>query len=111
MVSMGVLIPVLEPTEWVSSMVATHKKNSEEISICIDPRDLNKALLHPHHLMQTVEEVASQMPNSSVFSVLDAKTSFWQISLDEKSSVLTTFNSPFGRFRFSTHVIWNQHSE
>lgn len=57
MVHMGVLTAVSEPTEWVSSKVATHKKNSEEIRICIDPRDLNKALLRPHHPMHTVEEV------------------------------------------------------
>ena len=50
--------------------------------------------------MRTVEEVAAQMPNSTVFSVLDAKSSFWQISLDHKSSLLTTFSTPFGRFRF-----------
>lgn len=95
---MGVLTPVSEPTEWVSSMVATHKKSSEEIRLCIDPKDLNKALLRPHHPMRTVEEVASKMPDSSDFSILDAKSSFWQISLDEKSSMLTTFNSPFGRY-------------
>ena len=100
MVNLGVITPVTDPTEWVSSMVATHKKNSDDIRLCIDPRDLNKALKHPHHPMRTVEEVAAQMPNSTVFSVLDAKCSFWQISLDHKSSMLTTFSSPFGRFRF-----------
>ncbi|RXN21973.1 Transposon Ty3-G Gag-Pol poly [Labeo rohita] len=100
MVAMGVLSPVSEPTDWVSSMVATHKKNSDEIRLCIDPRDQNKFLKRPHHPMRTVEEVAAQMPNSTVFSVLDAKSSFWQISLDHKSSLLTTFSTPFGRFRF-----------
>lgn len=100
MVTIGVLTPVSEPTDWVSSMVATHKKNSEEIRLCIDPRDLNKFIKRPHHPMRTVEEVAAQMPNSTVFSVLDAKSSFWQISLDHKTSLLTTFSTPFGRFRF-----------
>lgn len=100
MVNLGVITPVTEPTEWVSSMVATHKKNSDDIRLCIDPRDLNKALKRPHHPMRTIEEVAAQMPNSTVFSVLDAKCSFWQITLDHKSSMLTTFSSPFGRFRF-----------
>ncbi|CAI5693955.1 unnamed protein product [Oreochromis niloticus] len=100
MVELGVITPVTEPTEWVSSMVATHKKNSDDIRLCIDPRDLNKALKRPHHPMRTIEEIAAQMPNSKVFSVLDAKCSFWQITLDHKSSMLMTFSSPFGRFRF-----------
>ena len=32
-------------------MVATNKNKAEDISICIDPRDLNIALKHPHHPM------------------------------------------------------------
>ncbi|KAL1280051.1 hypothetical protein QQF64_014651 [Cirrhinus molitorella] len=81
-------------------MVATHKKDTEKIRLCIDPRDLNEALMHPHHPMRTVEEVASQMSNARVFSVLDAKSSFWQIKLDHESSLCTTFATPFGRYRF-----------
>ena len=50
--------------------------------------------------MRTVEDVASRMPNATVFSTLDARSGFWQIKLDHQSSLLTTFNTPFGRFRF-----------
>ena len=66
MVNLGVITPVTDPTEWVSSMVATHKKNSDDIRLCIDPRDLNKALKRPHHPMRTVEEISAQIPNSSL---------------------------------------------
>ena len=100
MADLGVITPVSEPTEWVSSMVATNKKQTKDIRICIDPRDLNTALKCPHHPMRTVEEVASQTANATLFSVLDAKSSFWQISLDSKSSLLTAFSIPFGRYRF-----------
>lgn len=73
MTDLGVITPISEPTEWVSSMVAAHKKDN--IQICIDPRDLNTAIQRPHHPMRTVEEVAAQMSNSTIFSVLDAKNS------------------------------------
>ena len=63
--------------------------------ICIDPRNLNKALMRPHHPMRTVEEVAAH-----IFSVLDAKSSFWQVRLDDASSLHTTFTTPYGRFKF-----------
>ena len=99
MVKIGAITPVSEPTEWVSQMVAARKKDGG-IRICIDPRDLNKALKRPHHPMRTVEDVASRMPNATVFSTLDARSSFWQIKLDHESSLLTTFSTPFGRFRF-----------
>lgn len=100
MTKLGVITPISEPTEWVSSMVATHKKDTDKIRLCIDPRDLNEALMRPHHPMRTVEEVAAQMSNANIFSVLDAKSSFWQIKLDHESSIRTTFATPFGRYRF-----------
>ena len=33
-------------------------------------------------------------------TVIDFKKSFWQFPLDEESSYLTTFNTPFGRYRY-----------
>ena len=50
--------------------------------------------------MRTVEDVASRMPNAAVFSTLDARSGFWQIKLDYESSLLTTFSTPFRRYRF-----------
>ena len=95
----GVITREHEPTEWVSQMVAA-KKKSGEIRICIDPKDLNHALMRPHHPMRTIEDVAARMPNATKFSTLDAKSGFWQIALDEDSSRRTTFSTPFGRYRF-----------
>ena len=100
MQTIGVITPVTEPTDWVSSMVAAHKKDKREIRLCINPKDLNTALKRPHHPMRSVEEVAAQMSGATVFSVVDAKDSFWQIRRDQKSSLLTTFSTPFGRYGF-----------
>ena len=87
-----------EPTKWVSSMVVSLRK--DKIRICLDPRDLNKAVKRAHHPMKTVEEVVQNIPDAKVFSVLDAKSGFLQIKLDKKSSYLTTFNTPIGRLRW-----------
>jgi len=78
MVKIGAITPVSEPTEWISQMVAAKKKDGS-IRICIDPRDLDKALKWPHHPMRTVEDVALRMPNSAIFSTLDVRSGFWQI--------------------------------
>ena len=48
--------------------------------------------------MPTVEEVAHEFANSHYFTKLDACHGYWSIVLDEESSLLTTFNSPFGRY-------------
>ena len=99
MEGLGVIRRVEEAIDWVSSMVAA-KKKSGEIRVCLDPRDLNKAVKRPHHPMKTIEEVISDMPNAEYFSVLDAKAGFWQIPLNDDSMKYTTFNSPFGRYQF-----------
>ena len=52
------------------------------------------------HKMPTVEEVAHKFANSHYFTKCDGCNGYWSIVLDEESSLLTTFNSPFGRYHF-----------
>ncbi|KAL1258948.1 hypothetical protein QQF64_009525 [Cirrhinus molitorella] len=91
MAKLGVITTETDATEWVSAMVAAKKKDGS-IRICIDPVHLNKALLRPHHPLKTIEQVIADMPGAKAFST---KCRFWQIPLK-----LTTFMTPFGRYRF-----------
>ncbi|XP_071476746.1 uncharacterized protein [Diadema antillarum] len=75
-----VIEKVTKPTDWVSSLAFSRKSNGK-LRVCLDPKDLNK--LH----------------GAELFSKLDARHGYWSIALDEESSYLTTFNSPFGRYR------------
>lgn len=93
----GYIVPVEEPTEWVSSMVVSLFNN--KVRICIDPKDLNEVIKREHHPTKTVEEVLSSIPGGKLLSVLDAKSCYMQIKLDNESSYLTTFNTSIGRFR------------
>jgi transposase InsO family protein len=99
MVKQGVIVPVETPTDWVSSMVVVQKPGGK-IRICIDPRDLNKAIKREHYPMKTVEEVAAELSSAKVFSVLDAGQAYYQIKVSDASSDLLTFNSPYGRYKF-----------
>ncbi|XP_038071222.1 uncharacterized protein K02A2.6-like [Patiria miniata] len=100
MESLGVITRVDEPTDWVNSLVVVKKKNGD-IRVCMDPRDLNRAIKREHYKMPTREEVMSQFAGASYYSKLDASQGFWQLQLDDKSSRLCTFNTPFGRFRYT----------
>ena len=95
----GVVVRLTDPTDWVNSMVTVMKPN--KIRICIDPRDLNKAIKREHYPMKTIKEVIAEMPQAQAFSVLNATKRYWQIKLDEASSKPCTFNSPFGRYNFT----------
>ena len=95
----GIITKVQEPTDWVSSMVVT-RKGDGTLRVCLDPKDLNKAIKRCHHKTPTLEELTHKMAGAKVFSKLDAKNGYWSVELDEASSLLTTFNTPFGRFRY-----------
>ena len=45
-------------------------------------------------------EILGEFAGAKYFSKMDATAGFHQIELDEKSSMMTTFNTPFGRYRY-----------
>ena len=94
----GIIQKVTEPTEWISSMVIVSKPG--KIRICLDPRDLNKAIQRPKYQMPTLEEILPKLSKVKVFTTLDAKDGFYQIGLNEESSKKTTFWTPFGRYKY-----------
>ncbi len=80
-------------------MVTVVKPNGK-LPICIDQKNLNKAIKREYYPMKNIEEIAARMPNATTFSVLDARSGFWQLKLDDQSAKLCTFNTPFGRYMF-----------
>lgn len=100
LVKRGVLVPVDEPTRWVSQM-ALPRKSSGKLRVCIDPQPLNEALMREHYLLPTFDDVLPKLLNAKVFSKIDVKEAFWHIRLDKESSVLTTMITPFGRYRWA----------
>ena len=79
---------VEEPTTWVSSIVLPIKKNGA-LRVCLDPRNLNKAIKREHFKLPSREEVMSQFKDAKYFSKLDASSGFWQMKLDKTSSMYT----------------------
>lgn len=95
----GIITPVTKPTEWMSALVVVNKP-SGDIRLCIDPKPLNQALRRDHYSMPTIDDVLPLLGKAKVFSSIDAKDAFWHIVLDEPSSYLTTFGTPYGKFRW-----------
>ena len=77
-------------------MVIVPKKDGK-LRICLDPKDLNPAIQREHYLLPTLEEIATRLHGARVFTVLEVRHGFWHVPLDEVLSLLTTFNTPFGR--------------
>ena len=97
--SLEVLAKVDEPTEWVSSVVIATKK-SGALRICIDPRPLNQVLKRETHQLPILDDLMPELVRAKIFSTVDLTAGYWHCILDHESSLLTTFATPFGRYRW-----------
>ena len=75
-------------------------KPNGKLRVCLDPKPLNKALKRNHYPLPTVDDLLPELSRAQVFSVVDIKNGFWHVPLDDESSKLTTFATPWGRFRW-----------
>ena len=87
-------------TDVLGQLFCMRHKNNESVRLCLDPKDLNKAVLQPHFVTPTFEEIISRLHGAKWFSVADEKYGYWNMKLDEKSRELTTFITPEGRYMF-----------
>ena len=99
MVKRGVIVPVTEPTDWCSQ-ISIQKKRTGKLRICLDPRRLNKVLKRERYPLPTLDDVLPDLTTACVLSKVDLQNGYWHCSLDEQSSKLTTFITPYGRFRW-----------
>lgn len=87
-----------EHTEWVNNILVVKRDN--KFRICLDPIPLNKAIKRPNYQFTTLDEILPELGKAKVFSTVDTKKGFWHVNLTEESSKLTTFWTPFGRYRW-----------
>ena len=90
LVKQGIITEVHERTEWINSTVPVMKEDSS-LRLCLDPKDLNKAIEQNQWYARNLDKY---------LTVKDATIGFWQIPLDLRSSLLTTFNTPWGKYRW-----------
>ena len=84
MISQGIIQKVDEPTDWISSIVYVRKSNGK-LRLCLDPKDLNKAIMRCHYKTPTMEELSHKLSGAKFFSKLDAKNGYWSVKLDRES--------------------------
>ena len=98
----NVIAPVTEPTEWCAPIVVTPKKGTDKIRMCVDLSHLNKYVKRERYQCSTPAEAVADIAanNAKVFTKLDALKGYHQCPLDEKSQSLTTFITPFGRYKY-----------
>jgi hypothetical protein len=76
----GLIVPVTEPTGWVSLLLVMSKPDGD-VRLVLDPANLNKAILRKHFAVPTVEELFAKIGKAKFFCSLDAASGFYQIPL------------------------------
>ena len=98
--SSGIAGPVQEHTDWFNSVVPVSKPDGS-IRLCVDPKDLNKSIKRNQYYTKTIDEVSAELHGGkSWFTLVDARSGFWMVELDNESSLLTTFNTPWGKYKW-----------
>jgi len=94
-----VIATVNEPVDWISNIVIVEKPNNK-LRICLDPQDLNRALKTVKYPIPTLKEIIPKLKGKKWFTVVDLSDGFWQVGLDDESSKLCNFSTPFGTYKF-----------
>ena len=68
-INQGIIVPVEEPTDWVSSLAYPWKANGK-LWVSLDPKDLNTAVRHDYYKSPTVEETIHELAGSTCFTKL-----------------------------------------
>ena len=102
-VKLGVLeaVPVGEPVTWCHRMVTARKKNGKPRRT-VDMQVLNKHAVRETHHTQSPFHQATLVPSHTKKTVTDAWNGYHSVPIREEDRHLTTFITPWGRYRYKT---------
>ena len=75
-------------------------KPNGKLCVCLDPRTLNSILCDNVHNAKRFVDIISKIKGFKYISKIDTDSGFWTFPLDPSSQLLTTFDTPWGRFCF-----------
>ena len=104
LVDKSIIVPIDEPTDWVSQMSVAEKEPG--IRICIDPRPLNEVLKREHYKLSVLDDVLPELTSACKFSECDLKSGYLHFELDHESS--NHFCNPIWAFPVVTPSFWSK---
>ena len=100
--ALGVIekVPYGEPVTWCHRMVVTRKHNGEPRRT-VDLSPLNKYCKRETFAAEPPFQLARRIPGDTWKTVMDAWNGYHSVPLRESDRHLTTFITPFGRWRYT----------
>ena len=80
MLQAGIIKPVKEAPPWINSFILVvdkDKSGNPKLHICLDPMNLNKAIIHEPYHYKTPEDITHLIANSCVMMVCNCKKGYW----------------------------------
>ena len=94
MLKIGVIRKSNSP--WASTVVLVRKKDGS-LRFCIDLQKLNAQTIKDTYGLPRIKETLDCLEGSIIFTLLDLKSGYWQVEMDEASKPLTAFTvGPLG---------------
>ena len=86
---------------WNSPIVCVKKKESNEIRMCLDFRQLNKNTVRPAFPIPNINEMLDSLHGSQYFSSIDLGNAYYQVELEDESKEKTAFSTRYGQYCFN----------
>ncbi|XP_037829581.1 uncharacterized protein LOC112450694 [Kryptolebias marmoratus] len=84
-----------------SSPIVVVRKRNNDVRLCIDFRKLNLQTIKDSYALPNLEETFSALSGSKWFTVLDLKSGYYQIEVEEDDKEKTAFVTPLGFWEFN----------
>ena len=97
MLQQGVVQPSTSP--WASPVVLVKKKDGS-YRFCVDYRKLNLVTEQDAHPLPRVDDLLDSLNGNCLFSTLDLRSGYWQVSMSPEDKQKTTFITPHGLYEF-----------
>ena len=86
---------------WNTPLICVWKKESQEIRLCLDFRQLNLITERQAFPMPNINEMLDRLNGSRYFSSIDLGNAYYQVELDDASKPKTAFSTKTGQYCFN----------
>jgi hypothetical protein len=80
--------------EWVSNIVPIEKKNTGKIRVCVDFRNLNRAMSKEEYPMSIANALINSASGNKIISFLDGNAAYNQVFMAKENIPKTAFRCP-----------------
>jgi hypothetical protein len=98
LLDLGLIRPSVSP--WGAPVIFIRKKDGSW-RLCIDCRQLNKAMIKNQYPLTRIDDLFDQMKGATVFSRIDLRSGYHQLRIKENDVPKTAFKTIFGHYEFT----------